>query len=288
MRYAAVGHITIDDFGSQLRVGGSVSYGSTFAAGLGLQSLAVSRVGYDMSEELLRQLEREGVDTSRVKRACERTTRFVIRRGRGFSCPTLLVSKCSDIEVEDLNGLEADVIHLGPVAGEISRDVALKSIKLAYVVLLDLQGVLRVFEERGVRLSGGGLSQFLGIDLVVHLNEDEAAAATGKLDPIECLRELSKHFKVVSISLGSEGALFSFPDGSLKASVPSVEAIDDVGAGDVLTAALGIALARGLSPEDAVRFSIASSTASTLKVGPRRVESELVSYLQGKVELNWI
>ncbi len=288
MKYAAVGHITIDEFEDHLRLGGSVSYGSVFASGLGIQAIAVSRIGYDMPEGLLAQLIKEGVDTSRVRRTCEKTTRFAIRRGRGFSCPTLLLSRCSEIEVSDLSDLKVDVIHLGPVAGEVGRSVALESIKLARVVMLDLQGVLRVFGGEGVSLSSEPLNDFLGLDLAVHLNREEAIAAIGNPDPIECLRELSKHFSVVSISLGSGGALFSFPEGFLRASAPAVNVLDDVGAGDVLTAALGIALARGYSPEDAARFSVASSAASTSKIGPRKVELDLINSLRERVELSWL
>ncbi|MEM0191965.1 MAG: carbohydrate kinase family protein [Candidatus Korarchaeum sp.] len=288
LKYAAVGHITIDEFGDHLRIGGGVSYGSVFVAGLGVRATAVSRIGSDMPDELLSYLRYEGVDTSGVRRTCERTTRFVIRREKGLSCPTLLASRCSDIEVEDLSGLRVDVIHLSPVAGEVGREVVAEAIELSEVVVLDLQGVLRVFREDGVYLSGEQLHRFLGIDLAVHLNLKEAVAATGKLNSIECLKELSKYFKVVSISLGSEGALFSFPDGSLKASAPKVEALDDVGAGDVLTAALGIALARDMGPEEAARFSVASATASTLEEGPRRVEVDKISSLEGKVSLQWI
>ncbi|RDD53170.1 MAG: hypothetical protein BA066_05880 [Candidatus Korarchaeota archaeon NZ13-K] len=253
-----------------------------------MRALAVSRIGHDMPDDMLRTLAEEGVDLSGVRRSCERTTRFLIRRGRGPSCPTLLASRCSEMEARDLEGINADVIHLGPVAGEIGREVALEATKLSECVLLDLQGVLRVFEGDGVRLSGEGLRQFLGIDLVVHLNGEEAAAAAGKSDPLECLRTLSRHFRVVSISLGDEGALFGFPEGLIRATAPRVEAVDDVGAGDVLTAALGIALARGYGPEDAARFSVASATASTLKVGPRRVEASLISSLEGRVSLSWI
>lgn len=288
MRYAAVGHITIDEFSDHFRIGGGVSYGSVFAAGLGIQAIAISRVGYDMPSDLLSYLRDEGVDTSRVKRTCERTTRFIIRREKGFSCPTLLASRCSDMEVEDLSGLYADVIHLSPVAGEVRRDVVVEAIKLSKVVILDLQGVLRVFKENGVYLSRDSLDQFLGIDLAVHLNREEALAATGKLNSIECLEELSRYFKIVSISLGSEGALFSFPEGSLEASAPEVETLDDVGAGDVFTAALGIALARGMGPEEAARFSIASATASTLEKGPRRVRVDMIASLESKVGLQWI
>lgn len=285
MRYAAVGHLTLDDFGTELRIGGCVAYGCAFAAGLSLESLAIARVGRDMPESFLEFLRDLGVDTTRVKRSCELTTRFLIRKGKGFTCPTLLISKCDVIAPEDLESLEADVIHLGPVAGEIDREVALKAIELSRITLLDLQGVLREFTASGVELGRGYLQDFLGLDLVTHLNEAEALAATGKRKTIEALEELSNHFKIVSISLGREGALFSFEGSFMKAVPPEVGVVDDIGAGDVLTAAIGIALAKGISSEEVAKFSIASATASTLIKGPGKVDERIIEELSGKVSV---
>lgn len=285
MRYAAVGHLTLDDFGGEIRIGGSVAYGCSFAAGLGLESLAVSRVGMDMPESHLNFLREQGVDVSRVRRSCEKTTRFLIRRGSGFTCPTLLASRCDDMMPDDLEGLEADVIHLGPVAGEVGRDVALKSTELSKVTLLDLQGVLREFTDSGVKLGRGSLDEFLSLGLVVHLNLAEALAATGAQDVIGALGVLSKQFKIVSISLGRGGAIFSFPDSLIIATSPEVNALDEVGAGDVLTAALGIALATGLGSEEAARFSVASASASTLIRGPGWVDRSMIEELERKVRI---
>ncbi|MEM3372531.1 MAG: hypothetical protein QXO55_07970, partial [Candidatus Korarchaeum sp.] len=70
LKYAAVGHITLDELGDHLRIGGGVSYGSVFVAGLGVRATAVSRIGSDMPDELLSYLRGEGVDTSGVRRTC--------------------------------------------------------------------------------------------------------------------------------------------------------------------------------------------------------------------------
>ncbi len=282
MSYVAVGHMTIDEIDG-VRIGGSVVYGSLFAAGLGMRASVVSRVGRDFPEEFLDKLEEEGIDTSRVKRSCERTTRFSISRG---SYPLSLSSRCDDISVDDLSSLDADIIHLGPVANEIGREVAFESIKISKIVLLDLQGILRVFDD-GIRLSRGSLDEFLDLEVVVHLNDLEATAATGK-GVREALKDLSRHFPIVAITLGRDGALFSFSDAILYAEAPEVEARDDVGAGDVFSAALGIALLRGLGLEDIARFSVASATASTLYEGPSKVDESLIAELEGSVKVSWI
>jgi sugar/nucleoside kinase (ribokinase family) len=282
MSYAAVGHITVDEI-DRVRIGGSVVYGSLFATGLGMRASIVSRVGRDMPEEFLAKLEEEGVDTSRVKRSCERTTRFSIGKG---SYPLSLSSRCDNISIDDLSSLDADIIHLGPVANEISKDVALEAIKISRIVILDLQGILRVFDN-GIKLSRGYLDEFLDLEVVVHLNDLEAIAATGE-DVRGALKELSRHFPIVAITLGRRGALFSFPEGTLYAEAPEVDAKDEVGAGDVFSAALGIALFRGLDPEDSAKFSVASATASTLYEGPCKIDRSLINELEGSVNVTWL
>ncbi len=282
MSYVAIGHITIDEM-DRVRIGGSVVYGSLFATGLGMRASIVSRVGEDMPEEFLERLEEEGIDTSRVRRSCERTTRFSISKG---SYPLSLSSRCDSISVDDLSSLDADIIHLGPVANEINREVVLESIEISKIVLLDLQGILRSFDD-GIRLSRGSLDEFLDLEVVVHLNDLEAIAATGK-SVREALKELSRHFPIVAITLGKDGALFSFSEGILYAKAPEVEVKDDVGAGDVFSAALSIALFRGLELEDIARFSVASATASTLYEGPSKIDESLISELEGSVEVSWI
>ncbi|MDK2383903.1 MAG: PfkB family carbohydrate kinase [Candidatus Korarchaeota archaeon] len=286
MDYVAVGHITVDELDGLVRLGGGVSYGSAFAAGLGLAAKVVSRVGTDLSDELLRPLREAGVDLSGLRRACERTTRFVIRL-KESSEVSGLAYRCDPIAPSDLEGVEAGVIHLAPVAREVSREVAYAAINSGSLVLLDLQGVIRTFDD-GFGLDGTLAREFEGLDLVVHANLQEARAITGEDNPMNAAERLSSMFWMSSVTLGRRGAVISSPEGFVVARAPKVESLDDVGAGDVFTAALGIALWRGYSLEDAARFSVAAAAASTRRRGPVPVAREEVESLMPEVEVSWL
>ncbi len=276
----------MDELDGLVRLGGGVSYGSAFAAGLGLAAKVVSRVGADLTEELLRPLMEAGVDLSGVRRTCERTTRFVIRL-RGSSEVSGLAHRCDSISPSDLEGVKAGVIHLAPVAREVSREVAEVAIDSGSLVLLDLQGVVRTFDD-GLGFDGRLAGEFEGLDLVVHANLEEARAITGEDNPMNAAERLSSMFWTSSVTLGREGAVISSPEGFVMAKAPEVESLDDVGAGDVFTAALGIALWRGYSLEDAARFSVAAAAASTKRRGPVPVPQEEVESLMPGVEVSWL
>ncbi len=286
MDYVAVGHITVDELDGLTRLGGGVSYGSAFAAGLGLTAKVVSRIGRDMTDELLRPLMEAGVDLSGVRRTCERTTRFVIRL-RGSSEVSRLAYRCDPLSPSDLSGVRAGVIHLAPVAREVSREVALAAIDSGSLVLLDLQGVIRVFDG-GLELDGRLSEEFSGLDLVVHANLQEARAITGEDNPMNAAERLSSMFWISSVTLGREGAVISSPEGFVMAESPEVESTDDVGAGDVFTAALGIALWKGYSLEDVARFSVAAATASTKRKGPTPIPEEEIELLMSEVRVTWL
>ncbi|MCD6348108.1 MAG: carbohydrate kinase family protein [Candidatus Korarchaeota archaeon] len=289
--YAAVGHVTLDELLStseKLRLGGSVSYGSVFAAGLGYTSIIVSRMGRDLPEDLLEYLRRSGVNTSRIKRTCERTTRFMIKL-EGASEASVLTAACDPILPEDLEGLRADVVHLGPVASEIQRETAEKALSIGNIVLLDLQGVVRSFGPDGrIELQGDRADEFSGLDLVVHANEAEARAITGVKEPIRAVERLSGMFWWASITLGRGGAVISSPEGLIVTKPPEIRHLDDVGAGDVFTAALGIALHRGYSFEDVARFATASAAASVLRRGPSAIPEDEIQDLMGQISVNWL
>ncbi len=286
MDYVAVGHITVDELDGLTRLGGGVSYGSAFAAGLGLTAKVVSRIGRDVTDELLRPLMEAGVDLSGVRRTCERTTRFVIRL-RGSSEVSRLAYRCDPLSPSDLSGVRAGVIHLAPVAREVSREVAKAAIDSGSLVLLDLQGVIRTFDG-GLGLDGSLAGEFEGLDLVVHANLQEASAITGEDNPVNAAERLSSMFWTSSVTSGREGAVISSPEGFVVAKAPKVDSLDDVGAGDVFTAALGIALWRGYSLEDAARFSVAAAVASTRRRGPTSMPREEVESLMPEVEVSWL
>lgn len=103
--------------------------------------------------------------------------------------------------------------------------------------------------------------------------ENEARQAAMKLH--------ERGIKTVIITLGSEGAFVSDQITGVVKRVPGfeVEAVDTTAAGDVFNGQLAVALAEGLSLEDAIRLAHAGAALSVQKLGaqssiPRREETD--------------
>ncbi len=291
VKYLAVGHITIDEIWEgnkrkEMRIGGSVAYGSIFASGLGYKAGVITRVGRDLPKEFLDKLKSAGIDL-RLKVSDCQTTKFIVKKEKEHEIVSLS-SLCDPIQPEDLE-LKADIIHLGPVASEIDENIIARSLSMGNTVLLDLQGILRSFDSEGrIKLRAEKLSKIAGLDIVVHANEEEAKAATGEDDPLKAVEKLSDMFWLASVTLGMKGAMVASSEGLVIAGPPHVEGVDSVGAGDVFTAALGIALDRGDTFEDASRYAVAASAASTLYKGPSMVPEDEIRRLVKGVSVTWL
>jgi len=125
-------------------------------------------------------------------------------------------------------------------------------------------------------------------------NETETAAlcgiAPGELTPAtapECAEKLQCEGAAnVIIKMGRYGAYIAAADG-LRRMVPSfrVKAVDSTAAGDAFNGALAVALMRGFSLEDAVRFAAAAGAVSATRAGAQTSmpgEKEVMQMLNGR------
>jgi len=80
--------------------------------------------------------------------------------------------------------------------------------------------------------------------------------------------------EVVLLSLGAEGALIVWAEGSARLRPPPVLVQSAVGAGDSLVAGLLLGLVRGLSLTDAFRFGVAAATATVMNPGTQLCRRE--------------
>ncbi len=71
----------------------------------------------------------------------------------------------------------------------------------------------------------------------------------------------------VVITLGRDGAVLAGPDTALTVPGFSVRSVDSVGAGDAFVAALGVALASGAAPPEAVRLACAVAATAVTRPG---------------------
>jgi sugar/nucleoside kinase (ribokinase family) len=102
-----------------------------------------------------------------------------------------------------------------------------------------------------------GAEQFLGWvgrDVLLFANRDEAAALTGRDEPAEAATLLAERVGRVVVTCGAGGALWC--DGAVDprhVPAPAVAVLDSTGAGDAFAAGMLLALAAGSAPLDAVR-----------------------------------
>lgn len=83
--------------------------------------------------------------------------------------------------------------------------------------------------------------------------------------------------EVVVVSLGAAGALLASEAGLVRLRAPTVQIVSKIGAGDSMVAAIVLALVRGKSLENAVRFGIAAGAAAVMTPGTelcRREDTE--------------
>jgi 6-phosphofructokinase 2 len=85
--------------------------------------------------------------------------------------------------------------------------------------------------------------------------------------------------EVVALTLGEDGALLVWKDGSLRLESPKVEVRSAVGAGDTFVGALTYGLSEGRTLEDAFTLAVAAGAASVMTTGTELCRKEDVDRL---------
>jgi sugar/nucleoside kinase (ribokinase family) len=275
-----VGHFAIDSIFLPSRrlpfvvLGGSAAYVSLAARCLEARVAAISKVGDDFPDAYLRRLERERVDLSGVvKVENAQTTRFELKYGDDLSNRTLrLKTRAPSLTVDNLpKSLRARAIHIAPIAGEITYDVAEKLRSYTEQLSLDPQGLVRNFNEDG-NVSYGSLidKRILNSVDVYKSSFDEIKATTGLSNLDLALRRVHDYgVKTVIVTLGTEGAVVSL-EGSVKKApaYKSEKIVDPTGAGDVFMGCLLAEYIRGKDPFWCACVGSAAASLVVETVGP--------------------
>jgi 1-phosphofructokinase/tagatose 6-phosphate kinase len=138
------------------------------------------------------------------------------------------------------------------------------------------KGIRTILDTSGKVLEEG----LKAAPFMIKPNRRELSGYCGrKLDNLKelaaaCSDILSHGVEFVVASLGSEGALLVSRNIVLKATVPPVDAVNTIGSGDSTVAGCAAALARGYSPEEMLRLSMACAVANTrfMEIGVVTVE----------------
>lgn len=138
--------------------------------------------------------------------------------------------------------------------GESTREAALEAISIAREK--GVQVALTVSDPFCVRACRDLLWQLIdtSVDLLF-CNEAEAAALTGKTDPVDCAQVIHAHASSVALTFGARGSLL-IHDGTIHPIEGApCEAVDTTGAGDMYAAGILHGITHGMSWPQAGRLA---------------------------------
>lgn len=98
-------------------------------------------------------------------------------------------------------------------------------------------------------------------------NQEEAHAMTGHSDPALALVELARHFPIVAVKCGGDGAYLAVDGQTLHLPSPAVTVIDTTGAGDAFNAGFLHAWLNGADGSECLAAAIAVGTKSVQASG---------------------
>ncbi|HUS78418.1 MAG TPA: PfkB family carbohydrate kinase [Patescibacteria group bacterium] len=234
--YTVIGHIAVDRvfnaYEERVQIGGSPTYASLAVTEMGGAIEAITKIGSDIRDDHLSQLQRVGIDVREYIVEGATTTRFVL----DYRVPErrlTVESICVDIPPEDVIDV-SEAVLLSPIIGEIPQKTY--SLIEADVLALDPQGFIRQVQPDGTIKHRAWFDEdLLHRTHIIKSSERELPYITQELD---CLRSLKKLIRLgVEVAIatkGQEGATFMTERGAFD--IPSVKDIavrDPTGAGDV-------------------------------------------------------
>jgi sugar/nucleoside kinase (ribokinase family) len=271
----SVGHLSIDlivlpDRQTPFTVlGGSAAYVSLAARHLEARVAVVSKVGGDFPEAYRWLLGQEGINLSGlIKVEDAQTTRYELKYDANLSSRNLsLKSRAPPITIDDLpNPLRASAIHIAPIAGEITYEVAERLKSHADVLSFDSQGLVRSFDQDGnVTYTPLADKHILGLVDIYKSSLNEIKAVTELADLDSAIKGIHDcGVKIVIVTLGAKGATLSVE--GTRYDIPPCKperVVDPTGAGDAF---IGGFLAEYVNGENILRCACVGAAAASFVV----------------------
>lgn len=273
--FACIGNITKDTIitpNSQKDLpGGSVWYISKAIASLGpCRYEAVCGVG-EAEQGRVGELREAGINARAIvsrESVCFENRYLDIQQSqrvqRAFGCGGSFMT-------EDLEGIHADVIHLGSLMKEDFPLETIRALSERAVLSADAQGFLRtVIDSKVYPSDWEGKLEALKCIRILKANRDEMLTITGEQDPHEAalklaswgVREVLLTFDVEGSLIYSQGTFTEIP------AYPCLEVVDSTGCGDTYMAGYLYKRAQGASIFDAGCFAAAMCTLKLQAHGP--------------------
>lgn len=271
--YLLIGHITLDKTPQGFKLGGTASYSGLTAAALGLRVGLVSVFGGETSLDVL-----SGINLS-VKSVSRSTTFENIPTPEGRR--QILHHRAEAIHGEQIPPawMNAELVHIGPVAGEVDP------------------AVLDLFEKNWVGVTPQGWMRRADADGRVGFSPWEtyqhtlarASAAVMSVEDVnfeeDLIQTYSQYGNIIAVTEGYQGARIYWRGDVRRFKAPRVEEVDSTGAGDIFAACFFYRLHQTKDPWTAARFAVKLSAVSVSRKGlasipePAEIQSALVEVL---------
>lgn len=252
---ATIGHITIDHITSPTTpeakptLGGPPVYTTLAAKNLDSKTAIISKIGQDFPEAYIQWLRNQAINLSGLKRVKGAKTTSFILKYRNEKRQLQLISRAPPITPRDIpTDLKAKAIHIAPVVNEIQTETIHAARKIASILSLDPQGLVRHFDKNGnVNLKQWTNTEILEQIDIYKSSREELKAATALTNPQAAMKKIQTHGpKTVITTKGtkgstllSEGKFYEIPACKPRA------IIDPTGAGDAYIGAFLAEYVRG-------------------------------------------
>jgi sugar/nucleoside kinase (ribokinase family) len=294
VKLLVVGHATIDHIVTPTldleSLGGPPAYAGLMAKRLGADVDSATKIGLDFPEYYTLFLSRYINILRPALSKTKLTTRFLIQQhssGRILK----LVSRCENIEENQIQNEDYDICVLSPVAGEVSNQLVSAARRAAKYLFVDPQGFLRRFDQQGFCVLSDMDRTVLEQADALKVDYEEMRSITGLDDQTQALAKLhslgpkvvilTSHIGYVTLSL--ENKIYRIP-------IPALEFVrDSTGAGDILAGAYAASFLQERDVLFAACVGVSAATLSIRGVGISKIPSreevyELAKRILGSVE----
>jgi ribokinase len=262
----------------QTAIGGKGVNQAVAASRMGARVAFVGRVGNDArGDEILEELDREGVDTSFIACTDHKPTGVALIMVGDHGQKVILTAPGAnhDMRLEDIQRAATAIRSAKVFVTQL--EVPLKVVHAA-LKIAGANGVVTILDPAPAEPLSPEVLQYVD---VIRPNSGEARVLTGiesrrRSDARRAAQKLlSEGVDVAIVQAGSEGNLLLWADGSQWLPHIPVRSIDSTGAGDAFVGALAAELARG---NDVVTSSTVANAASALATTKLGAQASLPTY----------
>jgi sugar/nucleoside kinase (ribokinase family) len=265
--YLVIGHITEDLTPAGRRLGGTAAFSALTARSLGLRVGVVSALSEETSLKAL-----EGVLVVKIPSPHSTTFENIYTRDGRVQVLHHQAVPLSMDSVPDI-WRKTSIVHLGPVAGELSGEWSEAAVKNFSMSLLGItpQGWLRTWNEDGKVMPGKWES-------AATLLPQAGAVVISREDVLgddELIESMAHQTRLLAVTEGSAGSVLYWNGDRRRFHAPELEELDATGAGDIFATAFFVRLYATRDPWEAARFATQLAARSVLRPGLDAIPTQL-------------